>query len=98
MSVHAPREPRHGGGRWDAVISALDSWPRTFRLCLIWLVAIAAPVTAAVLAELIRHMLLYERSAAYGAALERPGPDNGQPSSPSHQSNALAGLLTVWCP
>lgn len=53
MSVPAPQDPRHGG-RWDAIISALDSWPRTFRLCLIWLV-IASP--AAAIVELIRHAL-----------------------------------------
>jgi hypothetical protein len=40
--------------------SALDSWSRTFRLCLILLVTIAAPVAAAAVAELIRHMLLCE--------------------------------------
>ena len=58
MSVPAPQEPRPGGGRWDVVLSALDSWPRTLRLCLIMLVTIAAPVAAAAAAELIRHMLL----------------------------------------
>jgi hypothetical protein len=57
MSVPARRGPRHGGGRWAVVLSALDSWPRTLRLCLILLVMITAPVAAAVIAELIRHML-----------------------------------------
>jgi retron-type reverse transcriptase len=30
------------GGRWETIRYALDSNARTFRLCLIWLVAIAA--------------------------------------------------------
>ena len=58
MSVPAPQEPRHDGGRWDLVLFALESWPRTLRLCLILLVTITAPVAAAAVAELIRHMLL----------------------------------------
>ena len=58
MSVPAPREPSHDGGRWETIRYALESNARTFRLCLIWLVATAAPVAAAVIAELIRHMLL----------------------------------------
>jgi hypothetical protein len=66
MSVPAPREPRHDSGRWDVILSALDSWPRALRLCLILLVTIAAPVAAAVVAELIRHMLLCENSAVHG--------------------------------
>ena len=37
---------------------ALDSWDRTFRLCLILLVAAIAPCLAAVTAVLIHHMLL----------------------------------------
>ena len=57
MSVPAPQEPRHDGGRWEVVLSALESWPRTLRLCLILLVTIAAPVAATAVAELIRHML-----------------------------------------
>ena len=57
MSVPAPQEPRHDGGRWAVVLSALESWPHTLRLCLILLVTIAAPAAAAALAELIRHML-----------------------------------------
>jgi hypothetical protein len=60
MSVPAPQEPRHAGGRWDVVLSALESWPRTLWLCLILLVTIAAPVAAAAVAELIRHLLLCE--------------------------------------
>jgi hypothetical protein len=57
MSVPAPQEPRHYGGRWDVVLSALESWPRTLRLCLILLATITAPAAAAAAAELIRHML-----------------------------------------
>ena len=58
MSTPAPQEPRHGGGRWETIRYALESNARTFRLCLILLVTIVAPVAAAVIAELIRHMLL----------------------------------------
>jgi hypothetical protein len=69
MSVPAPREPRHGGGRWDAIISALGSWPRTLQLCLILLVAtVASSAAAAVVAELVRHILLC------GARVGRPLP------------------------
>jgi hypothetical protein len=67
MSVPAPREPRHGGGRWDAIISALDNWPRTFRLCLILSVAtVVSSGVVTVVTMLVRHMLLC------GAATARP--------------------------
>jgi len=58
LSVPAPRRPRQSGGRWETIRYALDSNARTFRLCLILLVTIVAPVAAAVVAELIRHTLL----------------------------------------
>jgi hypothetical protein len=57
MSVPAPREPGQGG-RWETIRYALDNNPRTFRLCLIFFVAAAAPCLGVVVAELIRHMLL----------------------------------------
>ena len=57
MSVPAPREP-HQGGRWETIRYALDTNPRTFRLCLILLVAAAAPCLGLVIAEMFRHMLL----------------------------------------
>jgi hypothetical protein len=58
MSVPAPREPRHGGGRWDAIIAALGSWPCILQLCLVLLVeAAACSAVAAVVTTLIRHML-----------------------------------------
>ena len=57
MSVPAPREPGQGG-RWETIRYALDTNPRTFRLCLILSVAAVAPCLAVVVAELIRHMLL----------------------------------------
>lgn len=57
MSVPAPREPRHGG-RWETIRYALDNNPRTFRLCLILLVAAVPSCLVALVAELIRHMLL----------------------------------------
>ena len=64
MSVPARQEPRQAGGRWDVVLSALESWPRTLRLCLILLVTIAAPIAGAAIVELIRPMLLCECIAA----------------------------------
>jgi hypothetical protein len=57
MSVPAPREPGPGG-RWETIRYALDTNPRTFRLCLILSVATLAPCMGVVVAELIRHMLL----------------------------------------
>lgn len=57
MSVPAPGEP-HQGGRWETIRYALDNNPRTFRLCLILSVATVSPCLAAVIAEMIRHMLL----------------------------------------
>ena len=60
MRVPASQRPSHGNGRWEIVGSALDSWARTFPLCLILLVMTAAPVAATAVAELIRHMLVCE--------------------------------------
>ena len=57
MSVPAPREPGQGG-RWETIRYALDTNPRTFRLCLILSVAAVAPCLGVVIAEMIRHMLL----------------------------------------
>jgi hypothetical protein len=57
MSVPAPREPGQGG-RWETIRYALDTNPRTFRLCLILSVAAVAPCLGLVVAEVIRHMLL----------------------------------------
>ena len=56
MSVPAPREP-HQGGRWETIRYALDTNPRTFRLCLILSVAAVAPCLAVVITELARHIL-----------------------------------------
>jgi hypothetical protein len=56
MSVPAPREPRHGG-RWETIRYALDNNPRTFRLCLILLVAAVPSCLLALVAELMRHMM-----------------------------------------
>jgi hypothetical protein len=64
------RGDRDNGGRWETIRHALDSNARTLRLCLIWLMASAAPVAAAVVAVLIHHMLLCgcaSRAAADGA-------------------------------
>jgi hypothetical protein len=57
MSLPAPREPRQGG-RWETIRYALDTNPRTFRFFLILCVATVALCLAAVIAEMIRHMLL----------------------------------------
>jgi hypothetical protein len=79
MSVPAPRPPRNDG-RWETIRYALDSWARTLRLCLIWLVLIAAPAAAAhPLAGLIRPMLLCGPSAASATSARprctiQPGP------------------------
>jgi hypothetical protein len=59
MSVPASRRPRSGGGRWETIRYALDSWARTFRLCLILIVVAVAPYLAAVTVMLIHHMVLY---------------------------------------
>lgn len=55
MSVPASQGPREPGGRWETVRYALDSNARTFRYCLM---VVITPVGGAILAELIRHMLL----------------------------------------
>ena len=74
MSVPAPRKP-HQGGRWETIRYALDTNPRTFRLCLILFVAAVAPCLAAVIAEMIRHMLLWtlrrDRAGVLAARLTR---------------------------
>jgi hypothetical protein len=57
------QRPRQADGRRETILYALGSNARTFRLCLILLVTIVAPVAAAVIAELIRHMLLRDVGA-----------------------------------
>ena len=57
MSVPAPRRPGHPGGRWETIRYALDSNARTFRLCLVLLVAAVPRVAAAAAAVLIHHVL-----------------------------------------
>lgn len=56
MSVPAPREPR-SSGRWETIREAIQDNPKTFRLCLIILVA-AVPSSGllAVTVELLRHL------------------------------------------
>ena len=54
-SVVLPPEPRHGGGRYETMRSALDSNPRTLRFCVM---DIVARVGAVIIAVLIRHVLL----------------------------------------
>jgi hypothetical protein len=53
MSLPTPQDPRHGSSRWDAVITALASWPHAFRFCLILLVMILAPAAALIITHLI---------------------------------------------
>ena len=57
MRVPATKHPCHGG-RWETIRYALDSNARTVRLCLILVMVAAAPCMAAVVAVLVRHMLL----------------------------------------
>jgi hypothetical protein len=55
MSVPTSRRPSAGGGRWETIRYAVDSNARTFRLCLILIVAAAAPCLGAVAAVLIHR-------------------------------------------
>ena len=57
MSVPVSPEPSPGG-RWETIRYALDSNPRTLRLCLIWFVVIVSPVVTTVITLLMRHVLL----------------------------------------
>jgi hypothetical protein len=70
MSVPAPREP-HQGGRWETIRYALDTNPRTFRLCLILSVATVTPCLAAVIAEMIRHLWLWGVATAVARSSSR---------------------------
>jgi len=54
MSLPARREPRRASTKWDAIHYALDSNARTFRLCLILLVA---GVALSVIPVLLQHLL-----------------------------------------
>ena len=79
LSVPAPRWPRHSG-RWEVILSALDSWAGTLRLCLILFVAAVAPCLAAVAAVLIRHILLCGSAAMRRHARGLgPAPSFGDP-------------------
>ena len=76
MSVPAPREPRHGGSRWETIRYALDSWPRTFRLCLILaMTTVVSTGMATAVATLIRHLLLCPivRTTGLGPDAHCPG-------------------------
>jgi hypothetical protein len=70
LSVPASRRPRNSVGRWETIRYALDNNARTFRLCLILFAAAAAPCLAAVVAVLIRHMLLCDRRRIAGSSRE----------------------------
>jgi hypothetical protein len=58
MSLPAPRDPSHDGGKWETILYALDSNARTLRLCLIWAVVIVSPLLVTVVTLLLRHVLL----------------------------------------
>jgi hypothetical protein len=51
---HSPRARPGSAERWRVIGSALDSWPRTFRLCLI-LVATQLPLAVVYLSWLLHH-------------------------------------------
>ena len=70
MSVPTPREP-HEGGRWGTIQYALDTNPRTFRLCLILLVTALGPCLAAIIAALMRHSLYAAPGTPPGAGSRR---------------------------
>jgi hypothetical protein len=73
MSLPAPHEPRHDGGKWATIRYAIDSNARTLRLCLIWAVALVSPVAATVITLLLRHMLLCAPNARPGRPGRPPG-------------------------
>jgi hypothetical protein len=73
MSLPVPQEPGQGG-RWETIRYALDTNPRTFRLCLILSVAAVAPCLAIVIAELMRHMLLCGARSRPGQSYRRDLP------------------------
>jgi hypothetical protein len=82
MSVPAPREPGQGS-RWETIRYALDTNPRTFRLCLILFVAAVAPCLAVVIAELIRHLVLCGTRRKASPAVP------GKPADPLARSGSL---------
>jgi len=65
---------RHlGGGRLDVIESALDSWARTLRLCLILFVAAAGPMSGCRGGGTDSPHLVIR--SGHAAACVRPGPD-----------------------
>jgi hypothetical protein len=88
MSLPAPHEPRHDGGRWETIRYAIDSNARTLRLCVIWTVAIVSPVAATVITLLVRHMLLCDDAsrrpdlAAAGSTFYSGGTESVSPVVP----------------
>jgi len=76
----AQLEPRQGG-RWETIKYAIDSNARTLRLCLICIVLVAAPVAAALVAELIRHMVLCDGRARLRLRSSGRGSGDGKSSS-----------------
>lgn len=49
------KKPPHDDGRWGTIRYAIDSWGRTFRLCLIYIVMITTPAAATVITSDAAH-------------------------------------------
>jgi hypothetical protein len=58
MSVPVLREARHNSSRWGTIRYALDSTPRTIRLCVILLVAGVSTALGSVAAVVLMHHVL----------------------------------------
>lgn len=91
MRVPAPREPRHGG-RWETIRYALDTNPRTFRLCLILFVVAVGPCLGLIIAELIRQMLLCGRTGHMATKSQAVGPS----TCTAHWSGGHSGCGDMW--
>jgi hypothetical protein len=89
MSVPAPRRPSRADGRWETIRYALDSNARTFRLCMILLVTITAPVAAALVGVLIRHLLLCSSCSPPGRRVSVGAADGDRALAARQVSRAL---------
>jgi hypothetical protein len=89
MSLPTSRKP-HKGGRWKTIRYALDTNPRTFRLCLILLAAAVPSCLAVLAAELFRHMMLWasRAQAVPGSRKDRRGSAARRPAS--------LGTASLW--
>ena len=57
MSLPASQDQRDSSGRWETIRYACDSNARTIRLCVITLVLVIAPMTAAIITALMEHVI-----------------------------------------